>query len=279
MIGYMKPQKGVFTKEQREIYQSIYCGLCRHLKYEYGITGTFAISYELVDLLLLIESVLPCESTTIKMSCSLTPFIWKNIKGINEHFYSKAAEISIIIAGLEIQDNIQDDNRMLDKLLRILTKSKIEKIRDNSEDIIFLLEREYVAYMRLEEISYKSNTGFNNVVEQCGNITKVIGLILTENLNDNEGIIIADLMKIWGEWVYLMDAIDDYADDIKNKSFNPWMLLDAPMDKERYLMELENKSKLLLESLPMRRYEAVLRSLYNKQFPSKRALLFQNSMQ
>lgn len=275
MIGYMKPQKGAFTKEQRSVYQSIYCGLCRHLKYGYGITGTFAISYEIVDLLLMIESILPCESTTLKMSCSLTPFVWKNMKGINEYIYSKAAEISIIIAGLEIQDNIQDDNHMHDKLLQIITKSKVEKARNNSGDNAFLLEREYSSYMLLEKKSYKNNTGFGDVVDQCGNITKVIGAILTEKLNDDVGGIITGLMKIWGEWIYLMDAVEDYEDDIKNKRFNPWSLSDAPIDRERCLTDLENKSKSLLEKLPVRRYESILQSLYNKQLPMKRAQLFQ----
>lgn len=277
MIGYMKPQKGKFSKAERDVYQSIYCGLCRHLKYEYGVTGTFVISYEIVDLLLLIEAIIPQESKSQKMSCSLTPFIWKDMRGINERIYSEAARVSVIVAGLEIQDNIFDDNRVRDKILYTVTKAKINKAHENSESSAILLEKEYDRYMTLEKKCFREKSGFENIVNQCGCITKMIGAILTNDINiDTRGIVLS-LMNIWGKWIFLMDAIEDYDSDVVHERFNPWKLSDAPTDRERYLMNLEDEANLLLEVLPLIRYESILHSLYRNQLPERRAKLFQRS--
>lgn len=275
MIGYMKPQKGKFTKEQRDVYQSIYCGLCRHLKYEYGIIGTFAISYEIVDLLLLIDAVLPFEIESQKLSCSLTPFIWKNMKGINEQLFSEAASVSVIIAGLEIQDDVFDDNRIRDKLLYTITKQKINKAHVISESSAILLVKEYDAYMMLEQKCLRDNCGFENIVNQCGSITKMIGSILTANINEDSRKIILSLMNIWGKWIFLMDAIEDYDSDMCQQRFNPWSLFDAPIDREKYLIDLECQAKLLLDVLPIMRHQSILKSLYNNQLPERREKLFQ----
>lgn len=273
MIGYMKPEKSQFNKEQRAIYQSTYCGLCRHLKYKYGVIGTLALNYEIVDLLLLIESVKIEKPTFMKRSCSLTPFIWKDMKGTNEEIYVKAAEIIIIIAELEIQDNILDDNKFKDRIIHTMISPQVKKVRTLSPLSYNRLETVYSEYMTAEQKARVDGTGFNNVVGKCGLLTKCIASLLTDELVEDVKYELSSIMELWGEWIYLMDAVEDLDDDVKNGRYNPWILHDSPKNKEEVLVQIEQQAWNKIKNMSIIRYEDILEALFRVQLPERRKKL------
>lgn len=274
MIGYMRPIKGKFSGEQRKIYQAIYCGLCRKLKYQHGLLGTLTINYEMVDMLLLIDSLRNDEPTRMKMSCSLSPLIWKDMMGFNEHHYIMAAEMAMIIVNLEIQDNVADENRMKDKVMLTVSNQKIQKVIKYSENVYSALKDDYSEYMKNENKAHKNLCGFESVVETCGRITGTMGRLISEAARIEEINAIEKIMNIWGRWVYLVDATDDYIEDNKCNHFNPWILNDAPSDWEKYVECLEHEAILLINDLPIRRYKDIIQELYMIQIPERRRCIF-----
>lgn len=274
MIGYMRPIKGEFNSEQRKTYQAIYCGLCRKLKYQHGFLGALTLNYEIVDMLLLIDSLRNDEPERIKMSCSISPLIWRDMMGINEYHYIMAAEMAMIIVNLEIQDNVEDENRMKDKVLLSVSNHKMQKVIKQSENVYAELKDDYLVYMRNENKALQNLCGFESVVETCGRISGTMGRLLSEVAGVEEINAIEKIMNIWGKWVYLVDATDDYFEDIKSNRFNPWVLNDAPSDWEKYVECLENEAILLINNLPIRRYKDVLEKLYMIQIPERRRYIF-----
>lgn len=275
MIGYMRPIKGVFDKEQRKIYQAVYCGLCRILKSQYGVTGTLALNYEIVDMLLVIDSICSDKLKWTKRSCSLSPFMWRNSAGLNEQRYFMAAEISMIIANFEIQDNVEDLNRVQDKILLAVSDYKLSKMGSQEKDVYEILEEKYSEYMSKERMAQKVFCGFESVVKACGDITGTIGRLLSE-VSGIRGEIsdIEKIFNLWGRWVYLVDAADDYAEDKKYNHFNPWILRDAPSNWEDYVYCLEKEAGILMNNLPIRRYKDLLKQLYVLQLPERRRRIF-----
>ena len=274
MIGYMRPIKGAFDKEQRKIYQAVYCGLCRILKSRYGATGTLALNYEIVDMLLMIDSICSDKSKWIKRSCSLSPFMWRNLAGLNEQRYFMAAEISMIIANFEIQDNVEDLNRVQDKILLAISDYKLRKMGNQGKDVYEILEKKYLEYMSKERMAQKVFCGFESVVNACGGIIGTIGRLLSEVSGIREISDIEKIFNLWGRWVYLVDAADDYVEDKKYDHFNPWTLKDTPPNWENYVYCLEKEAGTLINYLPVRRYGDLLKQLYVIQLPERRRRIF-----
>lgn len=274
MIGYMRPIKGEFSGEQRNIYQAIYCGLCRKLKHQHGLLGTLTLNYEIVDMLLLIDSLRNDVPKRMKLSCSLSPLIWRDMMGINESHYIMAAEMAMIIFNLEIEDNLVDENRLKDKVMLAVSNYKIRKVIKRSENVYSLLKDEYSEYMKIENKSFKDLYGFESVVKTCGRITGTMGRLLSETAGIDEIYAIEKIMNILGRWVYLVDATDDYYEDNKCNHFNPWILNDAPSDWEKYVECLENEAIILINNLPIRRYNDVLEKIYMIQIPKRRRCVF-----
>lgn len=270
MIGYMKPLKGRFTKEQEQVYQSVYCGLCRAIKYEYGFAGTAALNFELSDLLLLLSSAAEEEPETMRMSCSLSPLLWRRMQGIGENLFSLAAGISVLIASLELRDNVIDDGKMKDQLLYSLAGHKAGKMfRRHSRAYVQITEA-YEEYMDREQEAKEARRGFEDVLAACGRITGIIGEILAEEAVPGCAALSGRIMYLWGQWVYLMDAVEDYAGDKKKNSFNPLFLEDRPEDVEKLLSDLEREAGNLIMQMPLKRNRDAIENLYLSQLPERR---------
>ena len=111
-------------------------------------------------------------------------------------------------------------------------------------------------------------------MKTCGRITGTMGRLLSETAGIDEIYAIEKIMNILGRWVYLVDATDDYYEDNKCNHFNPWILNDAPSDWEKYVECLENEAIILINNLPIRRYNDVLEKIYMIQIPKRRRCVF-----
>lgn len=71
------------------------------------------------------------------------------------------------------------------------------------------------------------------------------------------------LVSSLGRWLYYMDAIEDYEKDMKKKTFNPFLLKNAPKSDEivnevnGLLIQIAKQVKLL----PVKRYRELLEEL------------------
>lgn len=277
MIGYMKPLKNELKQEQGRIYQALYCGLCRNLNYEYGLRGTFLINYEIVDVLLIIEAMLVEKPSAINKSCSITPFIWKKMIGYDDALFKLGAAISVIVISFELKDNIIDDGKTRDKVLYSLLKKAIEKVKFMYPDEWSAIEKTYDDYMLIERDVQRDNSGFYSILSSCGEITRKIGEILGSSLSKQYANSIGILMYYWGQWIYLLDAIDDFEEDCKKNTFNPLKLSDRAYDLLELLQELEGNIIDIVEGFPFQRYEDLIFTLFGEHFSKKRRLVCQKS--
>ncbi|MBQ8911755.1 MAG: hypothetical protein IJY89_04220, partial [Clostridia bacterium] len=86
-----------------------------------------------------------------------------------------------------------------------------------------------------------------------------------------------------GRWLYLVDAVDDYEDDLKKKRFTPFA--NVPPDKQligNALDALCNDADLLLAKIPVYNpsYRAILTNvLYHGMHEEARKILFPEQSQ
>lgn len=280
MIGYMKPIKKSLDANQRRKYMSFYCGLCRCLKYEYGLTGTAFLNYETVNMLLLIESVSEKEFPSDIMSCTLTPFIWKNMCLMENEYFCRAAAMTVLIADLEAEDNFIDENRLKDRIIYKVTSSKAKKAEKIYDMQVKKIKESYERYMKLEKRAKEDlkSVSFDEITKACGEIVGLIAEFIADGRETDCVSKLKAMMCYWGEWVYIVDALDDYSEDIRCGKFNPLLLWNKSEPIAERLTETEKKSNDILDNLKLKRNRVLIDLLFKEHFPSRRKTICEKAI-
>ena len=106
MFGYVRPLKGELKVSEFERYKAAYCGLCRALLKGYGLPASFALSYDLTFLQMLLDTG---TARFEKCVCPACPFKRKSCTAINEAA-EKAAGCSVILVRHKLRDSVQDSS-------------------------------------------------------------------------------------------------------------------------------------------------------------------------
>lgn len=269
MIGYMKPVKKLFSKADRDTYQSMYCGLCRCLKYEYGFTGMATLNYEVVNTLLLVGAMASDPYPQMVMSCSITPFYWRPMMGVNQTAFHAAAAVTITAAALEVEDNLHDSDRWYDKLIHSLIAPKAEKTMLQYRGDIEQLKASYESFILLENKAANGDQDvtFRMLVEASGEIIAKAACVIGIHADCQQLKELYDTMYLWGEWIYLVDAVDDYHKDKEAGQFNPLFLPDKPSSVSALLKEIETQANSVIDTMVLRNYESLVHELFRTHIP------------
>ena len=213
MFGYVIVNKGDLTFREFDVYHSYYCGLCRVLKENYGLTGQMSLNYDMTFLVLLLTSLYEPETTYEMKKCIAHPFDRQGIS-INK-ITQFGAEMNLLLTGYKCRDDWQDDKKILKKLYGTSLKSKIRTIKEKYSEKAEIIE---VCFKNLDSLEK----------ENCRNIDKMAGLFgkVMEELfiyqEDEWEEILRKLAYNLGKFIYILDAYEDIEDDIKKNHYNPF---------------------------------------------------------
>lgn len=232
MFGYVIVNKGDLTFREFDVYHSYYCGLCRILKENYGVTGQMSLNYDMTFLILLLTSLYEPETTYEMKKCIAHPF---NRQGVSINKITQfGAEMNLLLTAYKCKDDWEDDRKILGKLYETSLKSKIKSIKEKYSEKAEIIE---VCFKNLDKLEK----------ENCRNIDKMAGLFgkVMEELfiyqEDEWEEILRRLAYYLGKFIYLLDAYEDVEEDIKKKNYNPFA--------EKYLEEdFEKTCKIVLTS-------------------------------
>lgn len=272
MIGYMKPYSKKLSNEHKKQYKKYYCGLCRSIKRNFGVTAVPFLNYELVNMLLLLGALRPEKFETMTLSCSLTPLYWNKICTGDDMAFNAAARVSMIMAFLEIHDNLIDSGELKYRLINMFMSKKCKKILSDFYNEYDIIKNKYDSYMVLENTAKKNDTSvtIKALSEACGDIAGVMAEIVAQEEQNSISEELKDIMYLWGEWTYLVDAADDYIKDKKNGAFNPLFISDGWKTVSCILEDIEKKSAELLDKMTLIRNQELLITIFKEHFPERR---------
>lgn len=218
MFGYITAYKPELKIREWELYQAVYCGLCKELGRNYGPFSRMFLSYDFVFLALLIESANGEDPAISPGRCMLNPVKIKPIcKGSAALSY--CAALSLLFLRYKILDNIRDKpfwHGLKWRFLKLLTWPSCRRAKKRLPGVALRIDAYIGDLHRLEE-------------ENCP-ILDEIALLFGEVLQDVGQREIADpaakriageMLKTLGRWIYILDAFEDLAEDEKNKAYNP----------------------------------------------------------
>lgn len=234
MFGYVTVYKPELKIKDYEAYRGIYCTLCKEMGREYGVFSRFLLSYDGAFYVLYKLGIRQENINAEKSRCTFNP-CKKCLKITSESdIYKIASAITVILAYFKLIDNINDSKPfkkvMLYLLLpyfSLLKKRAVKKIPEVFETVQNGMNRQFEIEKEESIIPDKAADSTAKMLGklfaygECGEIAEK-----SEKLGYH-----------LGRTVYFLDAFDDYKDDIKNGTFNPF--------SESY--DVESEAKLAIQ--------------------------------
>lgn len=219
MFGYVKPDIKELLVKEYEFYKSTYCGICRSMKKHTGALSTVTITYDSVFLALVRMAYMPdselgssmrrCVAHPLKKKCMLT----------DNSAIEYTARAFAILSYYKMQDDLSDEGlakRMLVSATRpILSKAK------KKADLTPLAE---IVKDRLDKISVIERERRPSIDEPAELFGELLGEIFAYGLEGNDRLVTYECGFHLGKFILLVDAIDDYDDDLKSGKYNPFVI-------------------------------------------------------
>lgn len=221
MFGYVTPLKAEMKVKDFARFKCYYCGLCCHIKKEFGNIPRISLNYDMTFLGLLLDALIPDELEVSHHRCSLHPAEKKPII-MNNNALSYAAAMNISLSYYKLIDDVNDDKDFKSKFLSTILSPYTKKF---SSQIIEINEEIKRCLNRLSVL--EKNKSFTSIDEICDPFSDLVGVILRDfpyELTDDSANLRTTLYSLGysiGKWIYLIDALDDLKSDMEKYKFNP----------------------------------------------------------
>lgn len=256
MFGYVIPFRDELKVCELKEYQSYYCGLCRCLKDGYGITGQFALNYDMTFLGMLLTALYEPDESVRNIRCIAHPAHRHPAK--QSVYLRYAADMDILLAYYKCMDDWNDEHKFVKagygKLLHHKGREIRQKYPDKAEDI----------RINLEKLVRAEKNGCDNIdyVAGCfGNICSAVFVCHNDGWADD----LRQMGFFLGKFIYLADAYEDMEKDRENNCYNPFLLIeDGNNTKEKarkILLMMVSEAGKAFERLPVVQNVEILRNI------------------
>jgi len=208
MFGYLRGFKHHMPEKLKLAYKNYYCGTCFALQHNYGEISRFLLSYDVIMLGLLLKSHEQplCE----RLRC----FGQRSKKQqYASDKWKKVAALTILLTAEKLRDDIEDENSLKAKIAFRVFAESIKKAKQEFPEMYSLIATGYEKILASE----KAN---KNVIEIAEDFSTMMESTFNCIQSDSNTVNIA-YIKAVSEWIYFIDALDDYEEDVKKGRFNP----------------------------------------------------------
>lgn len=241
MFGYLQIQKSELLVREYEAYKAVYCGLCKQIGRDYSFITRTILSYDCTFYAMLLMSLHSACSGFEDGRCTFNPLKKCKFAVNTADDYSKAAAFSVISAYYKIIDDIIDSGFFKSLAFRIVkpffSHWRKKAVKSYPEIDACLCE--------MTDLQQAAQQDKNCSVDKAAHPTaQMLGKIFSlEAKDENENRVLYQFGYQIGRWIYLIDAADDMAKDIKHKNFNPFVNSDTMQKTETdYIALILNQS-------------------------------------
>ena len=251
MFGYVRPRHSELLVREYDFYRAVYCGVCQAMKKQTGRVSSFALSYDIVFLALVRMLYTDRYISCCRCRCIAHPCKSRDMAMDNEAL-AFSARASALLCYHNLRDDIADGRfgkRMRSRLALPFFSRARKKAKMKALD--GLIGERLAELSRLEAARLVS---VDRGAALCGD---VLGHVFCEGIADEaHRAVLYDVGDHLGRFVYVADAAEDYARDVKENAYNPFRCLYGDGGLSREIREdIHTGLMLRLTSLE----EAVLR--------------------
>ncbi len=255
MFGYMIANPNDLNEAEKQRYNEIYCGLCYRLGKQHGQLARLGVTYDLTFLILLLASLYEPAEKQGTLHCPAHP-VHKHPYTVNR-FTDYAADLTIALTYYKCLDDWQDEHQWLKRGYAGLLKSAYAKVKTRLPRQCEMIQACMQDLNRIE-----------NAKGSPDEATQAFGRLMGECFVESDDLwsgMLRQLGSQLGHFIYLMDALMDYDEDIKKGTYNPLVVLGAkPHQLPEALNIYMGMAADVFERLPLVQDLHLLRSIvYN----------------
>ncbi len=219
MFGYVRPALARLSQEQRDAYQSAYCGLCHALGTRHGFLARLTLQYDLTFLAILLAAGEEGSACKCKR-CPVHPFRRPRPCAAGDRM-DAAADQSIVLTWHKLSDDVDDHGFLTGlpyRFARFLFRGAYRRAAKAQPEFDGQV-REGLA--RLGELEEERSPQLDRAADA---FAKILACAAGAVPQERTRRVLEQLLYHLGRWIYLMDAWDDLDEDRKAGRYNP---LDA----------------------------------------------------
>lgn len=219
MFGYIKPAKAELKVKEWEAYQGIYCGLCKQLAQRYGWFARMTLNYDFVFLAVLDMALREQPIHFCRQRCVIHPLKKRTCCRTNESL-ELCCDVAMLLTCHKLEDDLHDEGffkRLMVRLILPFARRDYKKAAAFRPELAQKLREQMQRQQQLEENHCAS-------VDQAAEPTAcLMGQVLASLSEDPMRMrVLERLGYLLGRWVYLIDALDDWDEDVARGRYNPF---------------------------------------------------------
>lgn len=245
MFGYVNANWKELTEAQKNRYGSVYCGICRRIRFQSSHISRLALSYDMAFLGLLLMSLYEPEEDSGPNACMLHPV--KKRPWVDNDCIRYAADMNVALAYYNCLDDWHDDGKPAAKMMADHLGKYYPEIEAGYPRQCAAIAR---CITRLSELE-RANCPSPDEMANC------FGTLMGELLAYREDIWTPHLHQMGmalGRFIYLLDAAVDYRRDKRQGKYNPYIAMGMEEDWNRweeYLVLAMGRCTEAYERLPL----------------------------
>ena len=252
MFGFVMADTKELSAEQKQRYNSVYCGICRQIRKRSSQIARLALSFDMAFLAMLLMSLYEPEETGGDRACLLHPI--KPRPWLDNTYIQYAADMNVALAYYNALDDWQDDRKVSSGIYAKLVKGRYSPIaRKYPRQCQAIAE----CISSLQDLE-KSGCENPDLPASCFGRLMAELMVYEEDLWSDS---LRNLGQALGRFIYLADAAVDYAKDQQKNHYNPFIAMGKPEDQPlfRQYLEMEmGRCTQYYESLPLVQDKAIL---------------------
>jgi hypothetical protein len=219
LFGYIKPYEEELKVRELQLFKAYYCGLCRTLGRTASPAARLSLNYDMVFLYLLLSS-LEENPEDIRLSrCLLHPAAKRPFAAAGGAG-AYCAHVNSMLIWLKLDDDRQDEHSIRARLAMFFFQTPIKKAQKKYPHHWDTIRR------RLSVLSQLEQAGCASMDEAADPFAGLIGQVFAAPFvaDPETGRALYWTGYNLGRWIYLLDAFDDLAHDLKKGCYNPVFL-------------------------------------------------------
>lgn len=276
MFGYVRLFKPTITMGEYEQYKGIYCTLCKRLGKRYGVASRFTLSYDMTFLALLQMALSDKDADFCPSRCSFNP-AKRCLKAQNTAAIDRAADIGTLLTYYKLKDTLADEGfgkKVGAWLAMPFAKSAHKKAKQRIPHI----DGAVAAMMAAQaEVEVATSESIDRAAEPFALLLQT--LAADTAADDTQKRVLERFGYCLGRWVYLMDAVDDLAEDLRKGRYNPYIGtrrlqkgddegVKAAREYSRFTLNAcLAECKAAYDLLNIRRFDGILRNILEEGMP------------
>lgn len=218
MYGYVKTYTPELKVREQEYYRAIYCGLCRTMGRCTGQCSRMTLSYDFT-FFALVRMALTGERPAIKRRrCGLHP-LRRRPMAEPDGTLALCANLSAILVYHKTRDDVRDE-RGMKRTAATLVRPYMASIRRRAIQQ-GLGEADAAVADALRALCELEDACPPTVDEPADCFGNLLGEVLAHGLEGSQATLARKIGRHTGRWVYILDAADDFAADVKAGRYNP----------------------------------------------------------